>query len=284
MRDSVTTLGRSLIQHGKHSDRVYLMKLDPADLPGLIDEIETLARNEGYTKIFSKIPDSERVAFDERGYVQEAAIPRFYNGVGTAAFLAKFLDPQRAVEKRPKRIAKNLELARAKAGQGLSPSRRRKAARGPLHDCSTSPADAEEMSGVYREVFPTYPFPIDDPAYLLSTMAANVQYFCVRDNGRIVALASAEKDLHGANAEMTDFATLPAYRRRGLAVYLLDRIEHEMRTQGVRTAYTIARALSAGMNITFAKMGYTYGGTLTNNTNIAGQIESMNVWYKPLMD
>jgi hypothetical protein len=37
------------------------------------------------------------------------------------------------------------------------------------------------------------------------------------------------------------------------------------------------------MNITFAKAGYAYGGRLHNNTNIAGNIESMNVWYKSLV-
>jgi hypothetical protein len=44
--------------------------------------------------------------------------------------------------------------------------------------------------------------------------------------------------------------------------------------------YTIARAISVGMNITFARCGYDFGGTLVNNTQIAGRIESMNVWYK----
>ena len=47
-----------------------------------------------------------------------------------------------------------------------------------------------------------------------------------------------------------------------------------------QTWYTIARALSAGMNITFAKAGYRYAGTLVNNTDISGTIESMNVWWR----
>ncbi len=51
---------------------------------------------------------------------------------------------------------------------------------------------------------------------------------------------------------------------------------------GIKTVFTIARAKSPGMNITFARSGYDYGGTLVNNTNISGQIESMNVWYKSL--
>jgi beta-lysine N6-acetyltransferase len=36
------------------------------------------------------------------------------------------------------------------------------------------------------------------------------------------------------------------------------------------------------MNKTFAALGYRYGGTLVNNTQICGDLESMNVWHKPL--
>ena len=37
-------------------------------------------------------------------------------------------------------------------------------------------------------------------------------------------------------------------------------------------------------NITFKRCRYRFGGKLTNNTHIAGQIESMWVWYKRLSD
>ena len=55
-----------------------------------------------------------------------------------------------------------------------------------------------------------------------------------------------------------------------------------MARRGMRTAYTIARAVSPGMNITFARLGYQFSGTLINNTQISGAIESMNIWHKPL--
>jgi len=55
-----------------------------------------------------------------------------------------------------------------------------------------------------------------------------------------------------------------------------------MRSAGIITAYTIARAYSFGMNITFAERDYDFDGTLTNNTNISGRLESMNVWHKRL--
>ena len=98
----------------------------------------------------------------------------------------------------------------------------------------------------------------------------------------MVAASSSEMDVDGRNTEMTDFATLPEARGQGLAQHLLQIMERAMRKTGIQTAYTIARALSPGMNITFAKAGYRFGGTLINNTQISGQIESMNVWYKAL--
>jgi len=53
---------------------------------------------------------------------------------------------------------------------------------------------------------------------------------------------------------------------------------------GIKTVYTIARLNSIPMNVTFLKRGYKYGGTLINNTNISGKIESMNVLYNYLSE
>jgi putative beta-lysine N-acetyltransferase len=113
-------------------------------------------------------------------------------------------------------------------------------------------------------------------------MDANVSYFGIWAKGSLIALASAEIDRRNENAEMTDFATRPDCRGRGLANYLLAQAETAAEQLGVKTAYTIARAYSPGMNITFARNGYTFSGTLTHNTQISGKLESMNVWYKAL--
>jgi hypothetical protein len=59
-------------------------------------------------------------------------------------------------------------------------------------------------------------------------------------------------------------------------------MEKAVAAKCIKTAYTIARAASPGINITFARQGYRYGGRLINNTNISGRIESMNIWYKSM--
>ncbi len=59
-------------------------------------------------------------------------------------------------------------------------------------------------------------------------------------------------------------------------------MEIEMKNQGMKTLYTIARLNSIAMNLTFLRSNYKYSGTLIKNTNISGQIESMNVYYKQI--
>jgi putative beta-lysine N-acetyltransferase len=275
MFDRIEKLGQSLVQHGPSNDRAYLMKLDPADLPELVKELAELCARHGYSKSFAKVPASAVEPFAAAGYREEARVPMMLGG-SDAVFLGLYLDEQRALERQAERVAEVLAVARAKAN--TSPG-----AGSHAVVEETSASDADAMAEVYREVFASYPFPIHEPDYLTETMNSHVRYFCVREHGRIVALSSAEMDRSSGSVEMTDFATRPPARGRGLAVRLLAHMETAMRAQGdMETSFTIARSLSAGMNVTFARAGYTYAGTLTNNTNISGCIESMNVWYKAL--
>jgi putative beta-lysine N-acetyltransferase len=276
MGDIIENFGNSTIQHGKHSDRVYLMSLSSCDLPGVLTHLDALAQKHGYSKIFAKVPATAAAHFLDKGYLMEAAVPGLLKGE-EGLFLGKYLTAQRREEGRPELVRDVLTAARAKA------SAPPELLLGSPYVCRlTKPEEAGQMAEVYRKVFATYPFPIHDPTYLVETMESHVHYYGIWKEGELIALASAEMDRKGLNAEMTDFATLPEARGQGLANYLLAKMEEEIDKLGIRTAYTIARAYSHGMNITFAKNGYEFCGTLTNNTDISGGLESMNVWFKPL--
>ena len=274
MSDTLEKIGSSQIQHGADNNRIYLMKLDPADLPGITAQLDALAAKKGYTKIFAKVPAPCAPAFIATGYCREGTIPEFYNGETDAAFLGKFIDPTREITPQRDEIEKIITLAQSKNNSSIK----------PLPDGYTlRPAvekDADELAAVYKQVFASYPFPIHDPDYLIETMRSHVCYFVAEKDGKIAGAASGEMDKGNRNAEMTDFATLPEHLGNGLAVHLLKFMEPEMKKLGIATLYTIARAISPGMNITFAKCGYAFGGTLINNTQISGSIESMNLWHK----
>jgi lysine 2,3-aminomutase len=279
MADRITRIGESVLQHGRDNDRVYLIRLSDLDMPELIDEIDRLATANSYGKIFAKVPVRWMTAFAEAGYTSEAMVPFFFNGREDCHFMARYLDPQRAAEEEEQHIAEVIAEARGE-GSGDQPA---SAAGYEIRACR--PGDCREMAELFGKVFESYPFPIHDPDYLDRTMAEDVLYFGVWDaGGNLVALASAEWDRQGNNAEMTDFVTAPSHRRQGLAGRLLEVMEEDMKRRGIVMAYTIARAGSIGINKTFANAGYIYGGTLVNNTQICGRLESMNVWHKKLAE
>jgi beta-lysine N6-acetyltransferase len=277
MSDTVVTIGRSIIQHGPANDRVYLMKLHPEDAPDFVDYLDRLALSRNYSKVFAKVPSWSMDRFVAAGYEQEASIPAFFPDGSAACFMGKYFSDARRQEPQPQLVQD--VLAAAKEQEPVCRP-------APLPDGFSArvagEGDSNEMAAVYREVFATYPFPIHDPGFLQNAMDGSTIFFGVWKGDKIAALSSAEMDLLTNSVEMTDFATLPEYRSRGIALHLLQQMEQAVLPRGIRSLFTIARAYSFGMNITFARNGYRYGGTLTNNTNISGSLESMNVWYKEL--
>jgi len=277
VQDKVDIIGKgTYIQHGKNNNRIYLMKLDEQDASIILKKLAELAHKNKYTKIFCKIPKWVAPLFFSDGYILEASIPGFYNNIEDAFFVSKFLEADRLL-KFDQIQFDNLSLLLREESKKPYEFKKLKS-EFVLRKLGNS--DVEQITGIYREVFISYPFPIHNPDYILKTMNENIQYFGAEKEGKLVAIASSEMDIKGLNAEMTDFATHKKYWGNNLSVLLLKKMENEMKKQGMKTLYTIARINSIPMNKTFLKLDYTYSGTLINNTNIAGSIESMNVFYK----
>ncbi|MDH3392397.1 MAG: putative beta-lysine N-acetyltransferase [Desulfobulbaceae bacterium] len=277
MPDQMLNIGASTLQHGHDSSRVYLMELADADMPGLLPKVNVLAKQQGYGKIFAKVPGHWVSDFTNDGFATEAMVPGFYMGNENGHFMGKYLTPDRAHDPHGEEINKILSVAR-ETGVRRAPD--------PIEPYTArvcTADDCQEMAACYRSIFPSYPFPVHDPAFLAATMAEHVTYFGIWHGKELAALASAEQYQRSGHVEMTDFLTMPAHRRQGLAGTLLATMDRELTRHGITMAYTIARALSFGMNITFARAGYRHGGTLINNTQICGRIESMQVWYKQLL-
>lgn len=278
LRDRLERWGNSLIQHGKVSERIYLLKLAQEDVPAILPALDDLCREKGYTKIFAQVPAWGKEDFEGRGYAVEAHIPGFYRREEDAFFMGKFFSPERRQPRQEELLAQVLQAAKAAPVIDAMP-RPPAGIRLEILSHQHAPALAE----VYRQVFASYPFPIFDPEYLKKAMDEEVLYLGLWQGEKLAAAAACEMNRGAQNVEMTDFATLPEYRGQGFATLLLAYMEEEMAQQGIALAYTIARGVSYGMNITFGKHGYSHAGTLVNNTGISGSIESMNVWYKRLV-
>ena len=278
MMDKQEYLHDSLIQHGKSNDRIYLMSYHPDSREELYKDLLSLAEKEKYGKIFIKISKQDKDFFQTRGFTQEAIIPRYYPKSDCVLMTLYLNNERKKIPKEESSIIENVLQLSVRTNQSEDLTN-------PVSSFSfkaLSEKHVNDMADIYRQVFASYPFPIHDTKYLQETMRSHVFYFgCFKDE-KLIAVSSAETDKKTGSVEMTDFAVLPDYRGFKLAYRLLLQMEDFVCDKGFRTAYTIARAISYGMNKTFANADYSFGGTLVNNTQICGQIESMNVWYKDL--
>jgi len=274
MTDSIIRIGKSILQHGKANDRIYLIKLCKDDVFDIFSLFKQLVSKYNYKKIFAKVPYSVKQLFLDDDYVIEAHIPNFYYGTDDVFFMAKYFSSDRSSVKNQEEIKNVLKTAlKTQMKQEIE-------LKEGFYFKKPEVNDITKMVQLYKKVFESYPFPIFDPNYILETMHKNVDYFGIWKSNNIVAIASSEMDLDSQNTEMTDFATLPEYYGNNFSVYLLNEMEKDAEKRNIKTSYTIARSVSYGMNICFSKMGYTFTGTLNNNTNICGSLENMNVWYK----
>lgn len=275
--DIVIPVGKSLIQHGYFNDRIYLMKIHPEDAEIVKKRIFYLQNMYHYTKIVMKIPQSLENFFSIPNAIEEARIPGFYQGTNDALFISLFFTPERHHDNANDLIQKNLTSLHERT----SPSRKNKSETIIIR--RANPRDVSQLCTLYQSVFKTYPFPIHEPSYLKKLMDEGVQFFVGETSGKIIAAGSCEIDFFSSSVEMSDLAVNSVFTGLGISKKLLSCMEQHMIEDKIKTAYTICRSEPLSVNRLFAGAKYQFGGTLIKNTNICGNFENMNVWYKKLL-
>ncbi|SDK35686.1 beta-lysine acetyltransferase [Maridesulfovibrio ferrireducens] len=274
--DKIISIGQSKIQIGPLNDRIYLMDLSPDDMPEILFKLKSRAEAANVSKIFAKIPRACLPDFVAEGFTEEASVPNLFSN-DDGSFLSLYRQPWRETIKNQSELDKVIAVAKSKSGAGVD----NKLEEG-LKLRKLTAQDCQSLADLYKEIFSTYPFPVHDADFIKHEMDQNGCFYGVFHNDKLIGAASAEAGSDGWSAELTDFAVLPAYRKKGIAGSLLHKLEKESAATGKKCFFTIARACSYGVNSLFAKAGYTYSGTIPNNTNISGGLETMNIWFKHL--
>ena len=272
--DKIKNIGQSTIQIGPLNDRIYLMKLSSEDMPDIVSKLKNKAESADVSKIFAKVPSALSPYFVSEGFAEEATVPNLFSD-DDGTFLSFYRSSIRAKIKDQNKLEHIIEVAKGKFGTGINDT----LADG-LNIRKLTAADSSSLTELYREVFSTYPFPVHDENYVKNEINQNGCFYGVFNKDKLIGAASAEAGHDGWSVELTDFAVLPEYRKKGIAGTLLHKLEEESRISGKKCFFTIARACSYGINSLFAKAGYTYSGTIPNNTNISGSLETMNIWFK----
>ncbi len=238
------------------------------------DYLEYIAATNNLSKTIIIAPESDWQQLFFLGYSLEAINPWFFQGK-PGFHLSRFLTPERNTANFMREEDANLKQA-LRANQSLK-------------SLSTGyqirTADKNDIPGLiklFSKVFKSYPTPLNNQVYLEKKLSDGTVFKIVKYEQEIVSAASLDIDSRTKSAELTDCATLPDFRGQGLMSHLITNLEAEAVRLGLFTVYTIARALSVGINTVFARHGYKYGGRFINNCDICGKFEDMNLWSKKL--
>jgi putative beta-lysine N-acetyltransferase len=242
----------------------------------LLAKVEELVKLHQAEKLIIKARSEDYFTFIEAGFQPEAIVEQYFLG-STAHFFSKFYSAER--KRNDHWITEDGMIQNI---YQLSPSTEKTALPKEYELKKADEYCASELSSLYKQVFQIYPTPLHDPDYVKKTMKEGTIYYVFSHQGKIVSAASAEINLFYKNAELTDCATLTEHRKYGLMKMILQELERDLRNQGIFCAYSIARALSFGMNAALFQLGYSYRGRFMNNCYIYDKLENMNMWVKNL--
>ncbi|PLR77265.1 putative beta-lysine N-acetyltransferase [Bacillus sp. V3-13] len=246
------------------------------NLAEVINKAEQFAAETDAEKLIIKSRKEDCKELLNSCYVLEAVIDRYFLGSDSYLFSKFFCKERMAADDwlNEDQIIKGISKIGLAEGPPPMPGGY------TLKKADTSAA--ELLASLYRQVFEVYPTPLHDPGYVKKTINEGTVYFAIYHEEKIVSAASAEVNHFYKNAEMTDCATLKDHRKHGLMKVLLLKLEEELLKDGIFHAYTLARALSFGMNAAFKQLGYSYTGRMLKNCFIYDKLEDMNVWTKNL--
>ena len=256
------------------NNRLVIKDYQGQNIAKMLNRIIELAAKHNFTKIWVKAYQTDRESFSAAGFKTEAVIDDYYLQTD-AVSMAYYLSPDRnklVAPQQEDKIIDQLSTEKSEAKRVNLPAE--------YKFKLAAEEDLSNLASLYDKVFASYPYPIDKEEYLRQMLAEDVIYGLVYANNDLVAAAAAETVPAEKNAEMTDFATLAAYRGQGLASYLLKRLEDILTKREYNCLYTIARAKIVGINKLFSQADYKYRGRLVKNCNIGGGLEDMNLWVK----
>lgn len=259
-----------------YNKRLKIVDYEATDYTAMLKKLAWLADSNGFDKIFIKTTQDDFQKFLSHGYVLEGILRYYFKGTD-AYVVSRFSSTQRAQSEVIIDEAKLIE----EIIYSSAPAKEKKL------DPKIRIIDAKEenipqLVYIYRNVFETYPSPLTNPDYIKAVMKKNVFFKLALDGDTPIAAASGEVSFKHSNVEMTDCATIPTAQGKGIMQFILQELEKEMKEKQIKTAYTLARANSIGMNKSFFRLNYEYSGRLVKNCDIFGQFEDLNIWVKRL--
>jgi putative beta-lysine N-acetyltransferase len=242
----------------------------------IVNELDQLSQLHSFTKVIFFTRPEHWQQLLTKGFELEAVIKGYFNGTDNYVMTC-YKEIERRISKywiQEDKTLHTIQNTERKPGAINSPDH--------YYFRKATVQDADHLAELYGKVFAVYPTPMNRSEYVKKIINTGTIFYVVECGQKLVSAASADVNQTFKNAELTDCATLLEHRKYGLMKRLLIYLEKDLKNNGIICAFSIARALSYGMNAAFYQLGYQYNGRLTNNCYIFDKLEDMNVWVKDL--
>jgi len=261
-----------------YNQRIKIIDYKVENFRNFILRVRWIAEANQFDKIICMASECDWQQFLKFGYVLEAVL-KYYHSGNDAFVVSKFRSQDRlnsgSLMEEILLIENVMNEPRTGALKPLDPGLEIRLAR---------KEDIGQLIDLYKGIFESYPSPLIHQSYLETIFQEDSVFAVCVEGEKIVAAASAELYPTHMAAELTDCATLPEKRGRGLMSHILGFLERELVARKYSCAYTMARARSFGMNMVFYQLGYEFMGRLVNNCDIFGAFEDMNIWVRDLRE
>lgn len=268
-----TKIDRTKIYVDYTNKRVKIIDLNNISIQNLKRIIHFSSR-EHLGKIICNCDKESLMIFEEAGFELEGKIDRYFKGKD-AFCMSYFISSDR---KNCSNFSKKELLVKQCLDVKNTYIKRSNNSKYCIRNANEN--DIKEMVKLFSTVFLSYPTPIYDEEFLRQSMHGKVLYKVAVYDEKIISVASAVIDKENLNAEITDCATYPDYRDRGVLSNIIYSLELDLKKQRIITLYSFSRAINPSINFIFSKQDYKFTGRLINNCNICGTFEDMNIWVK----
>ncbi|MTI79517.1 MAG: putative beta-lysine N-acetyltransferase [Firmicutes bacterium] len=239
-----------------------------------ITELRLIGNNLNCDKLIFYVTKTEEELIKKYNCSYEGFIEGFFNG-NNAYIYSIFLVPSRNKPYVSEEEAKVMDyMIRVKKNNGRFNIPKGFKMRWAIE------SDALQMAKLYDKVFESYPTPMNKPDFIIEMMNNDVYFSVVERNNEIVSACSADVLPHFNSAELSDCATDSRYRSKQLLSHQVSHLISLMKIMEINTIFSYSRSVSIGMNLVNVKHNFKYGGRMIANSNIAGRLENMNIWYK----
>ncbi len=248
----------------------------------------------GRTKVLTMVEESLSSELIEQGFILAGTMPGFYRGKKGCSVLTYNVDEGRRVKAHPKEFSRveaivdkveHLEDSLITERYEYLRDEDPEEADYPGFEVKTilaMPNDSERLAKLIDQTFVDYPTPSHDPNYIRKQIESGVPFRFIEEDGEMVACASADLVPDALTAELTDCATLPAYRKKGYMRILLSDLMWDLEQKDYCSAFTYSRARVPGINILFKKLGFKFCGCIHQSCRIGEGLEDMNMWIREL--